>query len=275
MGRIFEALQRSSGKAETESPLIQLGVSAGVMGSIDSDTADLERVRSLTPTPVPEHRLVTWSGERSPGAERIRILAARLRHLQDQRKIKKLLITSTVKDEGKTVLSANISISLARSGQRVLLVDGDCHQAKAGHLLGANGLEGLTDWWRSGRAVQDYLTRISGLPLWLLPAGSPVDQPVEILQSERLSDLVSEMSNWFDWVVIDSPPSAPLADASVWAKIADGILLVAREGKTPKTLLRKVLDSLGTAKLLGTVLNDCSDPDQKYYKHYYNLPKKH
>lgn len=274
MGRIFEALQRSSANARPEPHVTQLGVSSALIGSIVSDTADLERVRRLTPKPTPEHRLVTLGGERSVGAERIRILAAQLRHLQDQRKIKKLLITSAVKDEGKTVLSANIAISLARTRQRVVLVDGDFHQASAARLLSAKGWEGLTDWWRSERAVQDYLARISGLPLWFLPAGSPVDQPLEILQSERLSDLMAEMSNWFDWVVIDSPPSAPLADASVWAKMADGILLVTREGKTPKRLLRKVLDSLDTTKLLGAVLNDCSDPDQQYYSHYYNFPKK-
>lgn len=271
MGRIYDALQRSSAEAGPESPIAGLGV----MASLDSGAIDLERVPSLMPKLVPEHRLVTLSGERSPGAERIRILAARLRQLQDQRKIKKLLITSTVKNEGKTVLAANIAVSLARIGQHTLLIDGDCHQAGVGRLLGVNGSEGLTDWWRSGRAVQDYLSRISGLPLWLLPAGRPVDHPVEILQSERLCQSVSEVSDWFDWVVIDSPPSAPLADAFVWAKMADGILLVVREGTTPKRLLRRVLDSLGAAKLLGTVLNDCSDPDQKYYKHYYNLMKKH
>lgn len=274
MGRIYEALQRSSAKAGRESPIIEPGVSSGVTRSVDSDTADLERVRSLVPPRIPEYRLVALNGERSPGAEKIRILAARLRSLQEQRKIRKLLISSAVKNEGKTVLCANISVSFARSTQRVLMVDGDCHQASLGRLFGAKGLEGLTGWWRSGQTVHDYLRRISGLPLWLLPAGSPVDNVVEILQSERLADVVSEMSNWFDWVIIDSPPSALLADASVWAKMADGVLLVAREGTTPKRLLRKALDSLDSTKVLGAVLNDCSDPDQKYYNHYYNLSEK-
>ncbi len=276
MGRIFEALQRSSSKQTAPESLIsELGASSGALESPGFDRPDLDHVSPLVLAATPEHRLVTLNGQRNLGSEKIRILAARLRHLQDQRTLKRLLITSSVKDEGKTVLSSNIAISLARSSQRVLLVDGDCHQANAGRLFGTYRSAGLTDWWRQDHAIQEYLKKVSGLPLWFLPAGSDVEQPIEMLQSERLSALLGDISSWFDWIVIDSPPSAPLADAACWAKMADGILLVAREGKTPKRLLRKVLDSIDGSKLLGIVLNDCSDPDQHYYTHYYNLPNKH
>lgn len=276
MGRIFEALQRSSNKqTTTESLISELGASSGALENPGLDRPDLDHVSPLVLTVTPEHRLVTLNGQRSLGSEKIRILAARLRHLQDQRPLKRLLITSSVKDEGKTVLSSNIALSLARSRQRVLLVDGDCHQANAGRLFGAYGSTGLTDWWSRDHAIQEYLRKVSELPLWFLPAGSDVEQPVEMLQSERLSALLNDISSWFDWIIIDSPPSAPLADAACWAKLADGILLVTREGKTPKRLLRKVLDSIDASKLLGIVLNDCSDPDQHYYTHYYNLPNKH
>jgi receptor protein-tyrosine kinase len=226
----------------------------------------------LTVSATPEHRLVILAAQRSLGAEKIRILCARLRQLQDQRLLKTLLITSTVKDEGKTVLSTNVAMSLAKTRQRVLLIDGDCHAGKAARLLGTNGSHGLTDWWRSEDAIEKYLLRVNGFPLWFLPAGGFVEQPLEMLQSGRLSDQVNKMSSWFDWIIIDSPPSAPLADAAVWANMADGILLVSREGKTPKRLLRKVLGTLDNKKLLGIVLNDCADPDQRHYTHYYNLP---
>lgn len=272
MGRIFEALQRSTANKDGSGPgSSQFSVSPDMLGHLDADTVDLNRARSLTIVATPKHRLVALSQQRGPGAEKIRILSARLRQLQDQRLIKTLLITSTVKDEGKTVISANIAISFAKTKQRVLLIDGDDHQASAARLLGANRSPGLTDWWRSGEDVLGYLMRVNGYPLWFLPAGSVLEQPLEMLQSQRLSDQITQMGRWFDWIVIDSPPSAPLADAAVWGKLADGILLVTREGKTPKRLLGKVLESLDSKKLLGTVLNDCSDPDQNYYSHYYNL----
>jgi len=276
MGRIFEALQRSSAKIESSGSVTsEPAASAEILGNLDSDTVDLDRARPLAVSAAPEHRLVILTGQRSLGAEKIRILAARLRQLQDQRLLKTLLITSTVKDEGKTVLSANVALALAKTRQRVLFIDGDFHQANATRLLGANGSPGLTDWWRSEGAIEKYLMKVKGLPLWLLPAGGPVEQPLEMLQSGRLLDQVNKISGSFDWIIIDSPPSAPLADASVWGKLADGILLVTREGKTPKRLLRKVLDSLDNKKLLGIVLNNCSDPDQRHYTQYYNLPNKH
>jgi capsular exopolysaccharide synthesis family protein len=274
MGRIFDALQRTN-EESSGAVVSDFGVQPDVLDSVDSDTTDLDHARPLTVATTPEQRLVVLDEQRSLGAEKIRILAARLRQLQDQRLIKTLLVTSTVKDEGKTVLSTNVAVSLARTKQRVLLIDGDCHQANAARLLGANGSPGLTDWWRSEGAIQSYLMRVNGLLLWFLPAGRTVEQPLEMLQSARLSDQVKQMSSWFDWVIIDSPPSAPLADAAVWGNIVDGIVLVTREGKTPKRLLRKVLDTIDKKKLLGIVLNDCSDPDQHYYMHYYNLQHTH
>jgi len=273
MGRIYEALQRSITKKEgPESLFAQFATGPETRNSADPDTIDLDRARPLTVAATPERRLVALASERTLGAEKIRLLATRLRQLQGQRAIKKLLITSSVKDEGKTLVSTNVALSLARTGQRVLLIDGDCHQANATRTLGAKGLPGLTDWWQSEGGVQGYLMRVNKLSLWFMPAGETVEQPLEILQSARLSDELNRTASWFDWVIIDSPPSAPLADASVLAGISDGILLVAREGKTPKRLLKKVLASLDEKKLLGIVLNDCTDPDQHYYTHYYNLP---
>lgn len=278
MGRIYEALQRSSEKREgPQSAVAEFASSPDTPERADAETIDLEteidldHARPLTVAATPERRLIALAGERSLGAEKIRLLAARLRHLQGERTIKKLLVTSSVKDEGKTLLSANVAISLAKTGQRVLLIDGDCHQANGGRLLGAKGLPGLTNWWDSTGTMHSYLIRINQLPLWFIPAGEIIEQPLEILQSARLADEINSMAGCFDWVIIDSPPSAPLADAGVWSSLVDGILLVAREGKTPKRLLRKVLDSLDNKKLLGIVLNDCSDPDQHYYTHYYNL----
>lgn len=286
MGRIYEALQRSSASKlrgaspiAGASPMVDLGFTAEPQPVAETDAAPdpvsaLEHVPVLTVTPTPEQRLVTLNGNRSLGVEKLRIIAARLRHAQEQRPIKKLLITSTVKDEGKTMLSSNIAVSLARMQQRVLLIDGDCHQSKAGSLFGASKLPGLSDWWQSDAGILDYLKRVNALPLWLLPAGKPLDHPVEMLESERVSQLLAQISDWFDWIIIDSPPSGPIADAAVWEKMCDAVLLVVREGTTPKTLLRKVVDSLDSAKLLGIVLNECSDRNQSYYSDYYNSPPK-
>jgi len=90
------------------------------------------------------------------------------------------------------------------------------------------------------------------------------------MQSGRLSELLDQMAAWFAWIIIDSPPILPLADTSVWARIADGILLVAREGTTRKEQLKRGLEALvSQPKLLGVVLNGSTNADHRnYYQRY-------
>lgn len=275
MSQVFEALQRSNAKKEGSAPAGIADANPAVFMDLDSETTNLNQVPSLTISAAPERRLIALSENRSLGAEKIRILGARLRHLRQQRPLKTLLITSSIKQEGKSVLSANLALSFARTKQRVLLLDGDCHQPSIAGLFGANGLPGLSDWWTSGGPVVNYLRRVDGLPLWFLSAGRPAEQPLEILQSQQFTRLMSQIGAWFDWVVIDSPPYAAVADSSVWAGMADGILLLARQGSTPKRVLRKVLESIDRSKVLGIILNDCADPDHNYYAHYYGQSVQH
>lgn len=273
MGRIFDAMQRAALKKDAVlSDSLFLAMDPDLIDPA-SPAAEIDGARPLALVPDPQQRLVALDGTRSLGSEKVRILAAKLRHIQEQRGIKKLLITSSVKDEGKTLLSVNLAISFAKMKQRVLLIDGDFHQASASRLLGIDSAPGLMDWYRSGDSIGNFLRRVEGFSLWFLPAGLLLEQPIEVLQSQQTSNLIARLGSWFDWVCIDSSPAAMLADSSVWGKLADAIVLVTRAGKTPKRLLKKVVASLDQDKLLGLVLNDCPDPDQQYYHHYYTINK--
>jgi Mrp family chromosome partitioning ATPase len=108
------------------------------------------------------------------------------------------------------------------------------------------------------------------MPLWLLPAGKAVEQPLAMLHSREFQQLIHSASKRFDWIIIDSPPLAPLADAATWATIADCILLVARKAVTPKKLLEQSLTLLDRSKVLGIVLNDAAAEEQRYYAKYYD-----
>jgi len=79
---------------------------------------------------------------------------------------------------------------------------------------------------------------------------------------------MTRLRTWFDWIIIDAPPLLPLADANIWSRLADGILLVVREGKTPKRMLREGLESLHDANILGIVFNDSTGKDAPYYANY-------
>jgi capsular exopolysaccharide synthesis family protein len=261
MSQVFDALERSGVRLP--------GLDSAAESSINPDASSLDRAPAFRVDAIPERRLVTLAKERSVAAERIRMLGVRLRRLQQQHPVKTVLITSSIKDEGKSVLSANLAISLAKAKQHVLLIDGDCHQAGLARLLGTSRSPGLTDWWRSAGSILAYLRRVNDLPLWFLPAGEPSPDAVEMLQSARVSEMLTQVASGVDWVIVDSPPFAPLADSAIWVGLTDASLLVARLGKTPKKLLRKVLDSVDQQKFLGVVLNDCSDPHLSHYAQYY------
>ncbi len=104
--------------------------------------------------------------------------------------------------------------------------------------------------------------------IWLLPSGTIKGNALEILQSNKLPVLMDQLVALFDWVVIDSPPILPLADTSVWARLADGILLVARPGVTKKRLLQKGLEAIDKNKLVGALLNSYKSVEEGSYYYY-------
>jgi len=211
--------------------------------------------------------LVARTEQGSVAGEKFRSLAIRLRNFQKRQRLKKLLITSSVKGEGKSVISANLAVTLAQA-QRTLLIDCDLHQSGLREVLGSHGLAGIAEWWRQSGSVHSFLRRMDELPLWYLPAGQASEPPMEILQSQRFSDMLHHISKWFDWVVLDSPPLVPVADSAVLAVHVDATLLVVRQFTTPKPLLKEALKT-ENLKLLGIVANEWQGTEQSYYSHYY------
>src|SRR5450432_1782048 len=214
-------------------------------------------------------RLVYFSEPDSLAAEKFRFLGVRLRQMQQTRPLKKILITSTIPEEGKSLVSANLAGVLARRKQRVLLIEGDMRRPTLAQQFGLGRLAGLAEWLQSGQQTPSNIYRLGGPGLWFMPAGDPPANPLELMQSGRLSQLMSQLSSMFDWIVVDSPPLLPLADTTVWARLTDGVLLVAREGKTEKKQLQRGLDAVKNLSLLGVVLNGCARSDhENYYQRY-------
>jgi Mrp family chromosome partitioning ATPase len=109
-----------------------------------------------------------------------------------------------------------------------------------------------------------YFLEAAGI--WILPAGAASANPLELLQSGKLSALMDQLVGLFDWVIVDSPPVLPLADTSVWTRVIDGILLVARQGITEKRHLQRGIEALETKKLIGALLNSSRNlADNEYY----------
>ena len=218
----------------------------------------------------PYSRLVSFTEKDGLAAEKFRFLAVRLRQLRQTRPLKKLLITSTIPEEGKSTLAANLACTLARRNeQRTLLLDGDLRRPTVAKQLGLGSVLGLSECLQDNAKLTASIHRLDTLGLWVLPAGSATQNPLELMQSGRLLPVMDQLTEWFDWIVIDSPPILPLADTLVWARLADGILLATRQGKTEKKQLQRGLGALEKSKLLGAIVNcSTSTAHNAYYDRY-------
>ncbi len=233
----------------------------------------LEQFRSLPVSILPDSRLVSVAEEGSLGAEKFRFLAVRLRQLRQSRPLKKVLITSTIPQEGKSTIAANLACTLARRKQhKTLLLEGDLRRPTVANKFGLGRIPGLSEWLR-GETQSMNICRLEALGLWVLPAGSAPENPLELMQSGKLAPLMDQLSAWFDWIVIDSPPVLPLADTSIWARLADGILLVTRKGITEKQQLQRGLEAIEKSKLLGALVNgSLNAAHSDYYQRYSSSP---
>jgi capsular exopolysaccharide synthesis family protein len=220
--------------------------------------------------PTAKQRLVTLAYPENIGAEKFRLLASRLRQVQARTQLRRLLITSSVTDEGKSTLATNLAVSLAKhAGQRTLLIDGDHRQGSVSSMLNCRSAGNLHEWLTLGGPVWPFTRRHPAFPLWCLPTGKASVNPQPQVELDSLSNALSAIDKAFDWVIVDSPPVTVLADATIWLGAVDACLLVVRRGKTPKAMLRKSFASITSTKLLGIVLNDFSDSTQGYYQQYY------
>jgi len=234
-------------------------------------------VRSVPVNASAESRLVALTDPNSLGAEKFRALVTRLDHLRKQRELKSFQITSSVINEGKTLVAGNMAVTLAKySGSKTLLIEGDLHRPTLGALFGLSELHGVSQWWSGqDQELAQFVYRLDDMPLWFLPAGKPCDRPSDVLRSARFAKAFSRLVGQFDWIVVDSTPMLPIVDVNLWSRLVDGTLLVIREGVAPVKALKKGLQALDHPKLIGVVMNEASGSDQANYEgQYYGTSKR-
>jgi capsular exopolysaccharide synthesis family protein len=221
----------------------------------------------LLPALPADARLVCLTDQGGMAAEKFRVLGLKLRHLRDKRKLKRIVITSSIPEEGKSLIAANLALNQSRSKiLNTVLIDGDLRRPELGRRFGFNrNLPGLSEVLRGERQLSEVVYKLKGSGLWFLPTGNTPENPIELMQSGRLQQLLEQLEMFFDWIIVDTPPIRPLADTPVWMKLADGVLLVTREGVCEKKQLERALEVIDRSTMLGVVVNSCSSNDQKYY----------
>jgi capsular exopolysaccharide synthesis family protein len=292
MSHIFEALQR----AEAERSGSALTTADSVADLLKEAMTEDERVTEvasrqhsssavespdpkmfaaapvLVPTPSCNDRLVCLTDQGSLAAEKFRVLGLRLRHLREKRKLRRIVVTSTIPEEGKSLIACNLALNQARSKVlKTVLIDGDLRRPTQADKLGfSRNLAGLSECLRGERKLAEVVYKLDPSGLWFLPAGSPPENPIELMQAGHLLQILDQLGTFFDWIIIDSPPIFPLADTPLWMKLADGVLLVTREGVSEKKLITRAVEALDPANLIGIVVNSCSGTGQNYYYSRYS-----
>jgi succinoglycan biosynthesis transport protein ExoP len=183
-----------------------------------------------------------------------------------------IVVTSTQPSEGKTIVAANLAISLAQTGQRVLLIDCDMRKPRQQQVFGAKDLVGLSGVLAGTGKISDAVQRTGRKSLWLLPAGSLPPNPAELLGTERFKQLLKTLRQEFDWTIIDSPPVMAVTDAAVIAHLATGVVFVVGCEQTSRNLALRAIRQLVAAKatFLGGILNRVDlQRNPYYYSHYY------
>ena len=187
-------------------------------------------------------------------SEQYRRLGATLHNLQNERQVKTLMVSSAVSKEGKTLTITNLALTLSESyNRRVLLIDADLRRPSVHEFFGIKNVTGLADVIRDeGEPLP--LVEVSS-NLMVLPAGRiNTAAPMAELTSDRLPALIKQLSPHFDWVLIDTPPTAVLPDAKLVARVADAILFVIGAGAAPYDLVQRALAELSD-QVIGVVLN--------------------
>ncbi len=215
---------------------------------------------------------VSGYGSRSPAAEAYRAIRTSVQFATMDRLGQVLLVTSPNAGDGKSTTAANLAVTMASAGKRVVLVDGDLRKPSLHQIFNLENRVGLTSALLSGNGARSCIQPSGFDSLSVLTSGPLPPNPSELLSSSRMRDLMEAMRREADAVIMDSPPALVVTDATLLAALADGTVLVAEAGRTRSAALRQAVDGLSRAtdRLLGVVLNKAGRRAAPGYRHYYH-----
>jgi len=205
-----------------------------------------------------------------PGlVEQYRRLGAALHHHQLHTGARTLMVTSAAASEGKTLTATNLALTMSHSYQRrVLLIDADLRRPSVHEILRLPNSVGLSDSLRHPeKSLARYHTITSTLSVF--SAGRPDSDPMAGLVSDTMNRILTEATQQFDWVIVDTPPVALLPDANLLAAMIDTALLVIGANSTPYPLIRRAIEAIGEQRILGVVLNRMTAADIVAAYNYY------
>ncbi|MGE5264969.1 MAG: CpsD/CapB family tyrosine-protein kinase [Acidobacteriota bacterium] len=219
--------------------------------------------------------LITITNPRSPISEAYRTLRTNLEFSSLDKPIRSMVVTSAAPEEGKSTTLANLAVTIAQSGKKVILVDCDLRRPSLNQLFNVRGSAGFTDMMRDDALMtKPPLQETNVANLRLLTSGTLPPNPSELLASRRMGDVIAALQQQADIILFDAPPVVAVTDAAVLASKVDAVLLVISAGKTKREHARKARALLEkvNARLIGTVLNNVKEETSLYQ--YYSSEEK-
>jgi len=222
--------------------------------------------------------LVTLNESDSPISESFRAIRARIQHSNMEHEFPKLLlVTSAAEGEGKTFISTNLTGSHAQAGKKTLLIDCDLRRPRIHKIMDVNKKPGLTDYLANNAKLDEIIRKTKTNNLFYITSGTLSSNPAEVLESEAMKNFLLEIQDFFDVIIIDSPPIIAVIDAEILSKLADGTILVISADKTENRLMKDAVELIkqNNVSFLGTVLNNFEYKSGYgyYYKYYYNYSR--
>jgi len=232
----------------------------------------LDRLEEVPFQPAPEALLVDLSRPQEAPAEEFRSLRTKLNHLQGLQPLHTLVITSPSPAEGKSFVAANLALVQAQlSGNKTLLADFDFRRPVVHNLFQIPRSPGITDYLLGTAPLEAVIKRLAGLDLYVMPAGTSVKNPLELLNLRQVRVLLHDLPKFFNWVIIDSPPLLFSADANLIGTLTDGTILVVRIGQTTIDMVTRAMQSLCENHVLGVVVNGARAGElYSKYTYYYS-----
>ena len=275
MSKIEEALKKAAGQRNVLSPK---GTEPPVRKRLNKQPAEnrtisgaISSLLDVVPLKITNLMLATAREEKNAVVEEYNKLRSTIIALTKGEKFHNtIMVTSTVSEEGKSMTALNLAISLAKEQDHtVLLVDTDLRRPSVHKYLDIEPEIGLVHCLRDNVPLENALIKTGVGKLVILPAGEAVKDPVDMLSSNRMRGIIKELKERYPerYVIFDTPPAMPFADAGVLANMVDATLYVVREGKAKIEDVHKVIDDFKQHNLLGVVYNDAHTllKRQSYY----------
>lgn len=217
------------------------------------------------------NELMMMDDPKSMVSEAFRMLRTNLQFVGVDKPLKKIVITSSNPREGKSVVAANLAISIASTGSKVLLIDADLRRPEVHKLFFLENYKGLSSLLAGDLKIDDVANETPVENLHIITSGPIPPNPAEILGSAKMNQFIEKASSVYDIIIFDSPPVNTVADASILSSIADGVILVVEAGVTAREaaiLAKEQLEKIN-ARILGVVLNKAKQSSEGYYYYYY------